>query len=227
MWPLIKKDFEQHALALVIFALSILVFPFAFAAMTPAGRDPSGFIGLVFGYVIFAGPLLLCLLFIGKEKQKGTLQVLRILPLAPAKIIYAKSLATCIFCLVLLNVVLLLEPRTLTLTGAAIAVPSGLVLWGLNLLTLLAVALTIALFTTLSQSIAIQAAYGGLCGVIAVLFLVSKFSQNRGLAALIQPDLWPLLLALATVFILALSALLVEFAARFLARADWNDLEED
>lgn len=100
-----------------------------------------------------------------------------------------------------MNVVLLLEPQALTLTCAAIAVPSGLVLWRLNLLTLLAVALTIALFTTLSQSIAIQAAYGGLCGVIAVLFLVSKFSRNRGLAALIQPDLW-------------------------LARADWNDLEE-
>ncbi|MGH9763005.1 MAG: hypothetical protein ACREDR_20015, partial [Blastocatellia bacterium] len=88
---LILKDIEQNKKALALFFISALSLPPLFYLVHSGGNGSTGFLGVVFGYVVFGAPMIFAFWTIGQEKIKGTLRLLRTLPVSGRWIIGVKS----------------------------------------------------------------------------------------------------------------------------------------
>src|SRR5262249_62019707 len=123
MWQLALKDLEQHARALMVFFISALALPTGFYLLKPSGANNSGFVGVVVGYLIFGAPTLFAFWLIGQEKLKGTLRLIKLLPISGMRVITTKSLTSLALCLLLNNFTLLGVPLLLRLPGVPLAPP--------------------------------------------------------------------------------------------------------
>ncbi len=223
MLPLLQKDLEQHRKGLLFYAASVLLVPFLFAALNHSA-SPAGFIGSVIGYLGFGGPMLMALWFVGQEKTKGTLRILRTLPISGTQIIGTKMVTSALVCLVLANLVLIAEPpllgyvlhRPLHLGAAAILGLNGIICFVCFVYT--------AVFVVLEQKIAIQVSYWGIFGLVLAGFLGDKALQAHHFSLAAIPILPASIAGVVTLALLSFVALKV--ASRVFDWTDWSELEE-
>ncbi len=230
LWTLMRKDLVQHARPLLTFAAAALILPPVFAILSKSEQDGSGYAGIVFGYLGVGAPMLFGQWFIGQEKLKGTFKLLRLLPVSGIKIILTKYLSASILCLLLINMVLLVEPVICRLIGPVIAIPAApLILWT-NIAAMFLVAVGMALFTALDTRIATQAIIWTICGFMVSIGLAGNYLHGRrvdAFAGRVSFVISDLRLALFIGLILAgIALVMVWFAARLFDRMEWSQLEE-
>src|SRR5262249_43539501 len=137
-----------------------------------------------FGYLIFGAPTLFAFWLVGQEKIKGTLRLLKLLPISGMQIIAAKSLASLTLCLLLNLMSLLGAPLVLRLAGFAIAPPGLPIIFWMSMAVVIFVALNIAIFTTFDHKIATQIVYFGLFVVMIAVMVADKFLSRRGVSGM-------------------------------------------
>lgn len=229
MWQLALKDLEQHAKALAIFFTSALALPVGFYLVSSPGADNSGFIGVAFGYIVFGAPTLFAFWLVGQEKVKGTMRLLKLLPIPSPRVILAKALTSLGLCLALSNTTLIIVPSLLRLAGFDIARTSLLTVLWLNLASAFFVAVGIAVFTAFEHKIAMQIAYFGFFVLALAVMIVEKYLTARGVnfGSLLTNTLGQWYLPYwGGIVVLGLAALLILFAGRIFDWAEWSELEE-
>lgn len=229
MWQLVLKDLEQHKRALAVFFISAMALPTVFYLLKTTGADNSGFVGVTFGYLVCGAPTLFAFWLIGQEKVKGTLRLLKLLPISGWRVIVAKSLTSLALCLLLNQVTLLVIPLLLHIAGFAITPPAWLTVLWMSLAAVFCVSLNIAIFTAFDHKIAMQIAYFGVFLVVIAVMAVEKFLRPRGInISVLLTGAWQrwYFPYVAGVLALALATLLILFACRLFERAEWPELEE-
>ncbi len=230
MWQMALKDLEQHARALIIFFVSALALPTGFYLVNSSSADNSGFVGVVFGYLVFGAPTLFAFWLVGQEKVKGTLRMIKLLPISGMRIIMAKSITSLSLCLLLNNVTLLGIPLLLRQAGFPISSPDFFVVLWMNLAAVFIVALNIAIFTAFDHKIAMQVAYFGVFILVLAVMAVEKILPARGMnITLLLMNSWRqwYLPYWGGVIVLTLAAFLFYFAGRLFEWTEWPELEED
>jgi hypothetical protein len=229
MWQLVLKDLEQHARALTIFFISALGLPAGFYLVNPTGADNSGILGVTFGYMVFGGPTLFAFWLVGQEKMKGTLRLLRLLPISGGRVIAAKSLTIMALCLLINLMALIGVPLLLRLMGYGIEIPGWPIILWMCLAALFFGAMNVAIFTAFDHKIAMQIAYFGFFLVAVMVMAAEKFLKPRGVdVTLLLASLWGRWYfpywgwSLALAFV----AQLILFAGRLFERKEWSELEE-
>lgn len=221
---LLKKDLEQHRKGLFIYAVSVILVPLVLADLSHATSE-SGFLGSVVGYIGFGGPMLMALWFVGQEKMKGTLRILRALPISGRQIVVTKMITSSLVCLGLANVVLLGEPSLLShvlLQPLHITAP---IILALNGLLWFACCFYTAIFVVLEQKIAIQVSYWGIFALVLAGLMADKISKARHINFSFMTKLPAIILI---VVVLALASLVaLEVASRVLEWKEWSELEEE
>jgi hypothetical protein len=229
IWNLFWKDTRQHARALLALTSSALTLPLVFALLAGSEGSTAGYSGFVFGYLALSAPILLSHWFIGQEKIKGTLRILRLLPVPMTAIIRTKCLWAALHGLLLINVTLILEPALCRYGGLALAQPSpALVLWA-NAVALLSLGLNAALLAAFDTRIAMQATIWLLCALLVLGYGAQRYLGRQNFEALaeharIYAGSGAMVPAAACVSILAL--LLFALSAWLFERKEWPDLEE-
>ncbi|MCI0336222.1 MAG: hypothetical protein L0226_01480 [Acidobacteria bacterium] len=228
MWGIILKDIEQHAKAISIFLLTALILPSAFSIIMSQKADGSGYLGVVFGYVVVSAPALFVFGLIGQEKLKGTFKLLSILPISGRRVIWAKSLAAAILCIAVVNLVAVVTPMIIyAVIGYKWFSSSQLILW-INLLTLFFVSVDVTIFTLLENKIASQAIYLTYFFVVFATLIAKKY-----LPILADPQL--LIQRLSAIgfqywgwmLVILLSYALVDISGRIFEMREWAELEEE
>lgn len=212
----------------MIFLLSALALPIAFSLMISKPDDGAGYFGVAFGYLVPGAPALFSFWFIGQEKMKGTFKFLSILPIPGRQLILAKSLASALLCLSIINVVVLLMPLMMQ---AAIGLRwfPGLqtILW-VNLLTLLFVAVDATIFTLLESKIASQAIYLGHTFLALIVLVAIKLMPTIGESDTLLQRLYSISFHYwGWIPVILIAYLLVVFSGRVFEMREWTELEED
>jgi hypothetical protein len=223
------KDVEQHTRALTLFFISALVVPALFYLVNPTGPDNRGLIGVTFGYMVFGAPTLFAFWLVGQEKMKGTLRLLKILPISGQCIITTKSLTVVTLCVLLNLMALLGVPLFLRLAGFAIEWPGWLTVIWMCMAAVFFVAMNVAIFTAFDHKIATQVAYFGFAVMMIAVSVAEKFLKPRGLtldSLLTSLWQWWYFPYWGWSMALAFSALLILFAGRLFERTEWPELEE-
>lgn len=229
MWQLILKDVEQHTRALTLFFSSAAVVPAGFYLAHPTGADNSGVIGVTFGYMVFGAPTLFSLWLVGQEKMKGTLRLLKILPISGQRIIATKSLTAMTLCALVILIALVGAPLFLRVVGFPIELPSWpTVLW-ICMAAVFFVAINITIFTAFDHKIASQIAYFGFGFAMIALGFAERFLKPRGVnvySMLTSVWQWWYFSYWGWILAPAFAALLILFAGRLCDQTEWPELEE-
>jgi ABC-type transport system involved in multi-copper enzyme maturation permease subunit len=229
MWQIVLKDLEQHSRALILFFLSSLALPIGFFLLKPTGADNSGIVGVNVGYLVLSAPMLFAFWLVGQEKLKGTLRLLKILPLSGMRIVTAKALTGLALCALLNLLFLRLSPLILGLLGFHIAFPGREIFFWMCLAAAFFVAVNIAIFTAFDYKIAMQISYFGIFGVLAALMTVEKFLPRRGVNVMeLLTGAWRQwrVAYWGWLPILTLSVLCVLVAGRLFECREWPELED-
>ncbi len=227
MRRIILKDIEQHAKTILIFFLSALILPITFTLLASQTQDGSGYLGVVFGYIVPGAPALFAFWFIGQEKLKGTFKFLSILPIRGRAIILSKSLAAALLCLAVINLVTVLAPLIVhALFGYKWLPGFRTILW-LNFLTLFLTSIDITIFTLLETKVASQAVYLGHAFLATAVLVAFKFLPVADNPQAILQKLnavgfhyW------GGIAVILVSYLLVAFSGRVFEMREWAELEE-
>lgn len=229
-WALICKDLQQNGKAFLLFLASAVALPPVFTLIQKPGSGSSGFIGVVFGYLVLSAPMLFAFWLVGQEKVKGTFRLLRLLPGPAEHIILTKGVASLSICVLTVNVVLVIEPLLLNFFGLAVSFPAGLTLLWMNLATAFFAALGIVIFTVFNHKMATQIWYLALVALMMFMTVAEKYLTRLGvdLSVVVQKALTQrYLLYWGAVLILLLILVLLLFAARYFEWRDWTELTED
>ncbi len=228
MWRLILKDIDQHKKAVSLFFLVGLVMPAVFSLIIGQTEDGSGYLGVVFGYVMMGAPAMFSFLLIGQEKLKGTFKLLSILPIAGKKLILAKSLGVALLCLSLANLACVVSPLIIRLTMGYECLASPEIIFWANLLTLFFVSVDVAVFTLFESKIASQIAYLLFAFMGFTVIAANKYFET-------STDPQEILLQLKTIgfqywgwtIVISVSCAIVMFAGRLFEMKEWAELEEN
>jgi hypothetical protein len=231
IWNLLCKDIVQHARGLLALAASGLALPLVFVLLSGSEKDSAGYVGFVFGYLGISAPMMFAQWFIGQEKIKGTFRVLRLLPVSGTRIMVTKCLNALLLCLLLINAALILEPAIGRALGFGIAQPpAALVLWT-NATAVLALGISMALFTALDTRIAIQAVIWTLFSFMILGYGAQKYLGRQRFdtftehAGTLAGDIG--LVCVAVLPLVVATVLLIGFSAWIFERKEWADLEEN
>lgn len=228
MWGIILKDIEQHAKATSVFILTALILPSAFSIFMSQKDDGSGYLSVVFGYVVVSAPVLFVFWFIGQEKLKGTFKLLSILPISGRRVIWAKSLAAAILSIAIVNLVAVVAPMIIyAVIGFKWFSSDQLILW-FNLLTLFFVSVDVIIFTVFENKIASQVIYLSYAVIIFTPLIAKKH-----LPVLADPEL--LIQRLSAIgfqywgwmLVIMLSYALIDISGRIFEMREWAELEEE
>lgn len=229
MWPIICKDMEQNWRALSLYAPFALLFPFCFLIFS-RDRNPEGFLGMVFSLVVLGGSLMFNFWFVGQEKVKGTLRLLKIMPVSETQIVAAKLILSSVLALLLLNGTLLLAPYAASRTGISVpALSVSSVLW-MQVATLFCCALCNGIFVALEQKLALQVSYFALFGIAGLTIAAGKLYESHASPSLMsikRAAESPLAALAALVAAIGLGLIVIRFGAQLLKWKDWSDLDEN
>jgi ABC-type transport system involved in multi-copper enzyme maturation permease subunit len=228
MWAIIRKDLEQNRRALLLYGSCALLFPFCFLLFTHES-NPEGFLGMVFSLVVLGAPLIFNFWFVGHEKVKGTLRLLRTLPVSETQIVAAKLILSSVLALLLLNGAILLAPWAVSYARLPVPVLSASSMLWMQAAVLFCCILCNAIFVALKQQVAMQVSYFTLFGIAGLTIAAGKLYESHasaGLVSLKHAVESPLAPLAALVVTIGLGLIAIRFGARLLEWKDWSDLEE-
>jgi hypothetical protein len=230
-WTMFRKDVVQHFRPLLGLLVSAMVLPLAFALISESRARSAGFAGFIFGFLGVSAPIMMAQWFIGQEKVKGTLRVLRLLPLSLGRIVWMKCLGALAICSLIINTALVLEPVILRYGGIGIAQPPLLLVVWTNATAALILGISMALFSSLDTRIALQAAIWTLCGFMILGYAAQKLANRKSWLASDQQFTsmagHPGWILGTAVFMLVAAFLMMGFSAWQMDRKDWEELEEN
>jgi ABC-2 family transporter protein len=93
IWSIIRKDLQQHRRNVLIFAAVGTVLSVTGKVVVNHQDLSAGIHRFLFTYITVVIPMELTMWFVGQEKLKETIRVLRLLPVTPAQFVTAKMLA--------------------------------------------------------------------------------------------------------------------------------------
>ncbi len=224
---IMRKDLEQNRTALAVYAAGAIAFP-ALAHVFQKSKSVESYLGLIFGLVILGAPLLFGFWFIGQEKAKGTLRILRILPIPEAKLVMAKLALNLGLTAVVLAAVLLGDPWLLRALGASsLEIGFAPVLWMITAGCFCSIVCT-CVFIAFEQKVAMQIGYGIMLALTVVSVLAAKYlDHGSGGAAAVRRLLeHPAAPLVALLVLIPVSAAAIRFGGNLIAWRDWSELEE-
>jgi ABC-type transport system involved in multi-copper enzyme maturation permease subunit len=227
---LILKDLRQHRKSLLALVATALVLSAGASAGAVAGRKMDGVYGFAFGFLVVAAPIVLTMWFIGHEKVKETIRVLRLLPISPRTLMGAKMIGIVLVIELLLLGALVLTPALVGLVAGQPLFPPFAVVVGFLALPLLSISVMVPLFIHYDYKIAGQVAFGIFFGASTLLLVVVKQFPDVGQKlAVLFSDASGLRIAALLLWLFGLLALALGWfvASRIYEWKEWSDLGED
>jgi hypothetical protein len=228
MFAIAHKDLEQNAKALAlvtvigIAASSFLIFS------TREMKTQNATEGFLIGSLVFGMPIMFSMWLIGQEKAKGTIRILKGLPIGGVRIMIAKWLLAAVFTLLATLTVYFALPLFLgAAQQAGIIDRLGRCVW-IVALSMLTSGLFFSLFVVLDQKLATQVSWIGMSLLIFTLGRIAEMAAvKRFMAQGSGRHLWQAAQQAGWV-IAALGGLVcVVFAGRYIDQRDIGELQEN
>lgn len=228
MWPLICKDLRQCARPLAVFLLIATLLPIG-ALIVSKKFTAEGYLGMLFSLIVMGAPLLFGFWFIGEEKTKGTIRLLKILPIPEGVIVGSKVMTSLVLTSMTLQVALIVIPRLApAFGGVGVTLEPAWGIW-MNTAAIGCVGICSLVFIALEQKLAMQIAYFTMFGLGGLTVLAAKgLEQSKSPSAeVVRTALAsPLWATLSMCLALALLMLVVRFGSNWLRQQDWAELIE-
>lgn len=230
IWTLILKDIRQHRKPLLILATTALLLSTVTSAGAAAGHQMEGVYGFAFGFLIIAAPVILTTWFVGDEKVKGTIRVLRLLPISSRTLMAAKMLGIILVIESLLLGTMVLVPMVVGMVIGYPLYPTCALVLSFLAMPLLCISVLLPVFVHYEYKIAGQFAFGTFFGISMLLLIVVKKFPDVGQKISIFLSHSDGLRVLALVlWLCSLASLAVGWfaASRIYEWKEWSDLGED
>lgn len=226
VFALLRKDLEQNAKALALITAIGLALGSSLQIIPSQARN-AGAEGFLVGSIVLGLPILFSTWFISQERAKGTIQILRSLPVSGVTILFCKWGLAILYAAA---ATLCLEVVLPIFTSASpFAAPQRVViaLW-ITAAFMCISGIFFCLFLMLDQKIATQIAW---VGATALFYALDRLSSLPGLQrwlATISGRQWMhIAAALGWCLPAALGAVFILCAGRYLDRTDLANLKEN
>jgi hypothetical protein len=220
---LLQKDFVQNSKPLFLLLSCAIAAGIWLQIASP--NQSEAVLGFLVGLLVFGLPIILTMWLVGQEKSKGTLNILRVLPLNGTTVMLSKWIFQIVTSLAPAIFILFILPLMLHRHISKSIIPF---FWIVGMASMIS-GLFIALFTVFEQKIATQVAWiGG-----ALLFggfsrVLDQAGFGKKLATLLTASQSPTVSSsLGWLGLVLVGGIFTIFAGKYMDQQDWSELRDD